>query len=135
MDNTGNFSHIKKLDYRTIFSFDDGLPELYHKLLDDYFSHFVQIEFKDDDDGVSSRDMAPVHCISCGAPWSGLMAAVRWGITHGEVLCGECGWPGRAIHIVKHPDGGEPLAVLRNFPLMVHPEFVRKATDGGMPKL
>jgi len=127
--------HIAKLDYRTIFSFDSNLPEKYHLLMNDYFQHFVQLDFRDSDDGKSKRDLQPVHCVNCGAPWSGAEGSIEWGAKHGEVHCKDCQWPGRAIHIVQDPETGEKIATLRNFPLMVHPDYVTKVLDGGLPKL
>ena len=123
---------MKKADYRTVFSSDAPVDERVSKILDGYFQHFVQPEFYGEDDGKSTRKAKPSHCVNCGAPQTGVGGALRWGPAHGDTICGECGWPGRAIHIVKDPKDGTTLVSVRNFPLQVHPDYVRKAEEGGM---
>ncbi len=44
-------------------------------------------------------------CINCGRQQSGFLGAFSWGIIHGEGECANCGWPARAYHFVKMPDG------------------------------
>ncbi len=57
-------------------------------------------------------------CINCDRQQSGLLGAFSWGIIHGEGECGNCGWPARAYHFVKMPNGDEKLleAVLQYHP-------------------
>ncbi len=56
-------------------------------------------------------------CLNCGRQQSGLLGAFSWGIIHGEGTC-SCGWPARAYHFVKMPNGDEKRleAVLQYHP-------------------
>lgn len=113
-----------------MLSTDGPVSEKYSKALDDYFQHFVQPEFYGEDDGVSVRRAKPVSCVNCGAPMQGTPNFFKLGAKHGEFVCADCGWPGRFIHVVRDPeDATVTLVHLRNFPMMVHPDFVRKAEN------
>ena len=68
-------------------------------------------------------------CVKCERPISGALGSFVWGIVHGEGTCGNCGWPARAYHDIKH-DGesvfDRPLQIV----LQYHPDFVeKKGTD------
>ncbi len=62
------------------------------------------------------------ECLNCGRQQGGFLGAFTWGIIHGEGSC-VCGWPARAYHFVKMPDGDEKRVQAL---LQYHPDGVSK---------
>lgn len=117
---------IAKFDWRSVMSAKSKLPEKHVKALDDYFSHFVAVEVKD-------NEIQPQDCVNCGKRMTGLTAmfgggGFEWGIQHGVGHCANCKWPAYGHHFITDADG-EEFVTLRNFILQVHPDFVDRKSD------
>ena len=73
-------------------------------------------------------DPTKPHCLKCKTE---LFYSFRWGIVHGEGVCGKCGWPTRLYHFVKQPDGTEVrIAQL----LQYHPSGIKGQHNRKLPK-
>lgn len=108
-----NLPHCKAAD---LFSVKEGVdPEIAKATmdrLDEYLQCFTLME----------KGM----CVCCGAQQGGSDLAdfmlgkpkFRWGLTHGEGFCSECGYPGRAMHYIGK---GEEEIIIRNLILQYHP--------------
>ncbi len=114
---------VARLDWRTFMKASDDMPASTIKALDDYFSRFVALEIKDDENGKpQTQDQI---CVGCGDRLTGFFGGWRWGIAHGVGECGNCRWPSHGHHFVKD-DKGEDVVTLHNFILQVHPDFVER---------
>lgn len=118
-------TQAEKLDWRTLMKASDETPESTIKALDDYFSHFVAVEVKDDDRG-GKPQIQDQNCVGCGKALTGFLCGTwRWGIAHGVGECGHCGWPSHGHHFIKD-ESGKDVLTLRNFILQIHPDFVER---------
>lgn|SRR3990167_1876203 len=114
---------VSRLDWRTFMKASDDTSATTIKALDDYFSHFVALEIKNDENG--KPDIQTQHCVGCGAILTGILGVWRWGIVHGVGECGECRWPSHGQHFVND-ENGDHVMTLHNFILQVHPDFVER---------
>lgn len=115
---------LPHLNWRTFITETEKVSAENLEVLDEYFEPFQTLMFGKDKEG--KETLPPQKCLGCGHPLGGMFAGLfgpggfRWGIAHGEGHCSYCGWPGRAHHFVRRPDG-TVIATLRNFILMYHP--------------
>lgn len=128
MNTAEDLATVPHLDWRTFIDASaDTAPDVV-KTLDEYFRHFVALEFETKG---GKRDLKPQKCVGCGEPLTGFLAALiskggfTWGLAHGEGHCAGCGWPARGHHFIKD-EKGEDLMNLRNFILQFHPDFVER---------
>lgn len=108
---------IEHLDWRTFLTASDSLAI---KALDEYFSHFVAVEIKEEK---GERVFQPQKCCGCGKDLTGFFGTWRWALTHGWGECSNCGWPSKGHHNVKD-EAGEDILTLRNMIFQLHPEHV-----------
>jgi hypothetical protein len=88
-----------------VFLTAEGDPQAvaeYMAASNEYLKHFVEPR----KDG---------KCFHCGVLLGGMFGSFVFGITHGEGICGKCGWPARTYHDV--PDA----FTLRNYILQYMP--------------
>ena len=81
--------------------FTDDAPAALRYAVGTYFAAFEQ--------PIRTRH-GEILC-SCGAFVTNIMASFRWGLTHGEGFCGECGRPARGYHYVPDENKQECLTV------------------------
>lgn len=91
-------------------------------LVDSYLEQFTVFDKKD---GEPSIIFGADLCIMCGKPINGFLGTFEWGIIHGEGKCSECGYPLRAVHVVKDEDGEEVLRISRLI-LPYHPDGLER---------
>ncbi|MBT7243677.1 MAG: hypothetical protein HN879_09695 [Flavobacteriaceae bacterium] len=66
------------------------------------------------------------HCLKCEAYLTGMLGSFTWGLANGEGTCSDCGYPARAHHYPKLPDGtglmegDQPIQLI----LQYHPDHV-----------
>ena len=107
----------ERCNWRDFITCGDDAPAEFTDALTGYFDQFCKPD--SDCPGCGSKPFAhdPISAF--------LEATFEWGVVHGHGHCGKCGWPGVVHHFVKDEDGDE-LCTLRNFGLMVHPDFVER---------
>lgn len=64
-------------------------------------------------------------CVNCGAELGGMFGSFSWGLAWGEGSC-SCGYPGRAHHTVKLPDGTEDVLTAI---MQYHPDELKVSED------
>jgi hypothetical protein len=114
---------LEHLDWRTFMKASDDMPATSIAALDKYFSQFVALPIKDDEDG--KPQVQTQKCAGCGEMLTGIFGTWRWGIAHGAGLCGGCGWPSYGHHFIRD-ENGEDVVTLRGVILQVHPDFVER---------
>lgn len=118
---------LPHLDWHSFITETTPLQDSDREVLDEYFEPFQALVFGEDKDG--KQTLPPQKCLGCDHPLGGMFAGLfgpggfTWGIAHGEGHCSYCGWPGRAHHFIRRPDG-TVIATLRNWILMYHPTNV-----------
>jgi hypothetical protein len=113
----------ERLDWRTLMKAADDTPPKVIAALDKYFSQFVAVPLKNDENG--KPQMQTQQCVGCGESLTGFLGTWRWAIAHGVGECARCHWPSLGHHSIKDDDG-EELLTLHNFVLQIHPDFVQR---------
>lgn len=125
---------VERFDWRQIITASDDVPPEIIEVLDRYFEPFAALPMKVGEDG--EKSVGEIKCVECGAVQNpGMMGFLvgnlgfQWGLAHGEGRCSKCGWPARAMHYVKDPEGHE-FVTLRHFVIQYHPDFVTRRVPG-----
>jgi hypothetical protein len=88
--------------------------------LNEYFRDFAKPIKRDGGGNIIS---GATNCLKCKSALEGMFGSFRWGLTHGEGECSQCGWPCRAYHRPKDEEGEIFNSVLPKI-LQYHPSVV-----------
>lgn len=102
--------------------FARALADKCNKALDEYLSIFAAPTLGNGD----AIFIGKSKCLKCGEPLGGMLGHFVYALQHGEGACSMCGWPARANHYPKPPDGNELFVGGLKMILQYHPSHVRK---------